>query len=47
MSFASPLWLLLLGLVPLIVILHAIAVRWRSTPVSSLVFWDEVLRERR
>jgi hypothetical protein len=47
MSFSSPLWLLLLGLLPLIVILHAIAVRWRSVPVSSLVFWDDVLRERR
>src|SRR5208283_2526559 len=31
----------------LIVILHSIAVRWRRTPVSSLVFWNEVLRERR
>jgi hypothetical protein len=47
MSFTSPLWLLLLGLLPLIVIIHSIAVRWRSTPVSSLVFWNEVLRERR
>ena len=47
MSFTAPLWLLLLGLLPLIVILHSIAVRWRRTPVSSLVFWNEVLRERR
>jgi hypothetical protein len=47
MSFSSPLWLLLLGLLPVIVILHAIAVRWRSVPVSSLVFWDDILRERR
>jgi Ca-activated chloride channel homolog len=47
MSFASPLWLLLLGLLPLVVILHSIAVRWRSTPVSSLLFWNEVLREKR
>ncbi len=47
MSFASPLWLLLLGLLPLVVILHAIAVRWRRLPVSSLVFWDDVLRARR
>jgi Ca-activated chloride channel homolog len=47
MSFTSPLWLLLLGLLPLIVILHAVAVRWRSMPVSSLVFWDDVLRQRR
>jgi hypothetical protein len=47
MSFASPLWLLLLGLLPLIVILHAIAVRWRRLPVSSLVFWDDILRVRR
>jgi Ca-activated chloride channel family protein len=47
MSFTAPLWFLLLGLLPLIVILHTIAVRWRRTPVSSLVFWNEVLRERR
>jgi hypothetical protein len=47
MIITSPLWLLLLGLVPLIVILHAIAVRWRRAPVSSLVFWREALRERR
>jgi Ca-activated chloride channel family protein len=47
MSFSSPLWLLLLGLLPVIVILHSIAVRWRHTPVSSLVFWNEVLREKR
>ena len=46
MSFASPLWLLLLGLIPLIVILHALSVRWRNTPVSSLVFWEEALQER-
>ncbi len=46
MSFASPLWLLLLGLIPLIVILHALSVRWRNTPVSSLVFWVEALQER-
>ena len=36
MSFASPLWLLLLGLIPLIVILHALSVRWRNTPVMML-----------
>jgi Ca-activated chloride channel homolog len=47
MSFTAPFWLLLLGLLPLIVVLHSIAVRWRRTPVSSLVFWSEVLRERR
>lgn len=47
MSFTAPFWLLLLCLLPLIVILHSIAVRWRRTPVSSLVFWNEVLRERR
>jgi Ca-activated chloride channel homolog len=47
MSFSSPLWLALLGLIPVIVIIHSISARWRSTPVSSLVFWNEVLRERR
>ena len=47
MSFSSPLWLLLLLLVPLVILLHALSIRWRSTPVSSLVFWNEVLKERR
>ena len=46
MSLASPLWLLLLGLIPVIVILHAISLRWRSASVSSLVFWEEALREQ-
>jgi Ca-activated chloride channel homolog len=46
MSLASPLWLLLLGLIPVIVVLHALSLRWRSTPVSSLLFWEEALRER-
>lgn len=47
MSFSSPLWLLLLLLVPLVILLHALSIRWRSTPVSSLVFWNEVLKERK
>lgn len=47
MSFSSPLWLLLLALVPLVVILHSIAIRWRDARVSSLAFWSEALRERR
>jgi hypothetical protein len=47
MSFTAPLWLLLLLLLPVIVVLHAIAVRWRTAPVSSLVFWRDALRERK
>jgi hypothetical protein len=47
MSLQSPWWLLLLALVPLVVILHAIAVRWRSARVSSLSFWSDAMRERR
>jgi len=47
MSFSSPLWLLLLLLVPLVILLHALSIRWRSTPVSSLVFWNEVLKDRK
>ncbi len=46
MSFSSPGWLLLLLLVPLLIALHALSIRWRPTPCSSLVFWNEVLRER-
>ena len=47
MSFSSPWWLLLLLLVPLVIVLHALSIRWRSTPASSLVFWNEVLKERK
>jgi len=47
MSLSSPLWLLLLLAVPLIIFLHALSIRWRSTPVSSLVFWKELLKERK
>ncbi len=47
MSFSSPWWLLLLLLVPLVIVLHALTLRWRSLPASSLVFWNEVLKERK
>jgi Ca-activated chloride channel family protein len=47
MSFTSPLALLALLLIPLVVILHSLAVRWRRKEVSSLLFWSEVLRENR
>ena len=47
MSFTSPLALLALLLVPLVIILHSLAVRWRRREVSSLLFWNEVLRENR
>jgi Ca-activated chloride channel family protein len=47
MGFSSPWWLFLLLLVPLVIALHALSIRWRSTPISSLLFWNEVLRERK
>ena len=47
MSFSSPGWLLALLVVPLLIVVHALSIRWRSTPASSLVFWNEVLRERK
>ncbi len=47
MSFSAPWWLLLLLLVPLVIVLHALSIKWRSTPASSLVFWNEVLKERK
>jgi len=47
MSFSSPLWLLFLLLVPLLIIIHALSIRWRSLTASSLVFWNEILRERK
>ncbi|HUJ73727.1 MAG TPA: VWA domain-containing protein, partial [bacterium] len=47
MSFSAPWWLLFLFLVPLVIVLHALSVRWRSTPISSLVFWNEVLKDRK
>ncbi len=47
MSLESPLALLALLLVPLVIILHSLALRWRRREVSSLLFWSEVLRENR
>ncbi|HUI72763.1 MAG TPA: VWA domain-containing protein [Spirochaetia bacterium] len=47
MIFSSPWWLLFLLLLPIVVVLHALTLRWRSVTTSSLVFWNEVLKERR
>jgi hypothetical protein len=47
MIFSTPLWLILLLAVPLVILLHALSIRWKRTPVSSLVFWNEVLKERK
>ncbi|MCX7030767.1 MAG: VWA domain-containing protein [Spirochaetes bacterium] len=47
MTFAAPLALMALLLVPLVVLLHTIAARWTSRDVSSLAFWEEALREMR
>ena len=47
MTFAAPLALLALVLVPLVVLLHSIAARWRVRDVSSLGFWEEALHDMR
>lgn len=47
MSLSSPLALLGLLLVPLVILLHSLAVRWKKREISSLAFWNEVLRENR
>jgi Ca-activated chloride channel family protein len=46
-TFAAPLVLLALLLVPLVVLLYTIAARWTSRDVSSLAFWEEALRDMR
>jgi Ca-activated chloride channel family protein len=46
-TFAAPLALLALILVPLVVLLHAIAARWTQREVSSLSFWEEALHDMR
>ncbi len=43
MILAAPLALIALLLVPLVILLHAIAARWRSREVSSLAFWEDAL----
>jgi hypothetical protein len=43
----SPIALIALALVPLIVLLHMLNVKWKEVEVSSLVFWDAVAREKR
>ena len=47
MTFAAPLALLALLLVPLVILLHTIAARWTSRDVSSLAFWEDALRDMR
>lgn len=47
MTLAAPLALLALVLVPLVVLLHTVAARWRLRDVSSLAFWEEALRDMR
>jgi hypothetical protein len=46
-TLAAPLALLALLLVPLVILLHAIAARWKSREVSSLAFWEEALHGMR
>ncbi|MCJ7830309.1 MAG: BatA domain-containing protein, partial [Desulfobacterales bacterium] len=46
MTFASPGMLGLLGLVPLLIIIHALKAKARRAPVTQLFLWEEVLRER-
>lgn len=47
MTFAAPLALIALLLVPVVVLLHTIAARWRTREVSSLAHWEETLRGMR
>ena len=47
MTLAAPLALLALLLVPLVILLHTIAARWRTREVSSLAFWEDALRGMR
>jgi len=47
MSFQNPAALLLLLLVPLVILLHALNVRFRERSVSTLMFWRRALADRR
>jgi hypothetical protein len=44
---STPLALIALGTIPLIVVLHSLTLRWKNLGVSSLLFWDAVLREKK
>jgi Ca-activated chloride channel homolog len=46
-TLAAPLALIALLLVPLVILLHAIAARWRNRDVSSLAFWEDALHGMR
>jgi Ca-activated chloride channel homolog len=46
-TLAAPLALIALLLVPLVILLNAIAARWQNREVSSLAFWEEALHGMR
>jgi Ca-activated chloride channel homolog len=43
---SNPLALVALAFVPLIIILHSLNLKWRDIEVSSLVFWELVVKEK-
>ncbi len=43
---SNPLALIALGFIPLIIILHSLNLKWKDVEVSSLVFWEQVMKEK-
>ena len=47
MQLLNPIWLLLLGLIPVLLIIHSLKPKAREVDVTGLFLWKEVLKEAR
>jgi len=47
MQFANPIALLLLGLIPILILIHSLRPKPRQVEVTNLFLWQEALKERR
>lgn len=47
MQLLNPIWLILLGLIPVLLIIHSLRPKAREVEVSQLFLWKEVLQETR
>jgi hypothetical protein len=43
---SNPLALIALAFIPFIILLHSLNLKWRDVAVSSLVFWEQVMKEK-
>ena len=46
MQFLNPYMLLTLGIIPILILIHILKSKPRPVAVTSLLFWQEALKER-